>query len=141
VTKRYCISPVVGTGTDTNPFRAAVGDVAGVNHQALIPTKPDGAPKYLFALCVVATGNLAAVLQVSNLFALPDYALDGQMGGMEIIARTGMVQSVEAYNLDGQGMHLSADHDDSDSYRDVLTSLGRQIVPGFSLNNFDALEP
>lgn len=136
--KRYCISPVVGAGTFANPYRPAVADVCPAT--ALIPSKPDGSPKYRFAFCLVATDNLSAVLAVSNLYALPDYPLDGRMDGMESDARLGLVQSAGAYDLDGLGLHPATAHTDSDGYRDVLTRLARTFEPAFSVNSFDVRE-
>lgn len=136
--KRYVIGPVVGSGTLGNPYRAKVADICPA--VSVIPSNPDGSPKYNFALSLVSTDNLAAVLAITNLYALPDYALDGRMDGMESNARTGLVQSVEAYDLDGNGLHLDATHDDSDGYRSVLEAIGEQFDPSFNLDHFDVSE-
>lgn len=137
---RYMISPIAGNGTMQSPYRAAVSDVPNVNTAVSIPTHtsgPDiGKPKYGFCFCQVATSSVTAIASVSNAFVFPDYNLDGRMDGMEADARTGMVQSVEAYNLDGNGLHLVADHLDSDSYRAVLNAIGSQMQPGFDVNQF-----
>lgn len=139
---RFCISPIIGTGGGEDSFRAAVLDVANINTSAIIPTDNDpqspdyGKPKYNFALCIVAAANFAPVAQVSNLYLFPDYNLDGRMDGMEAEARTGMVQSVEAYDLDGEGLFFDASHDDGESYRQVLDRIGKQLEPAFNINNF-----
>ena len=138
--KRYTISPVVGNGTEANPYRALVSDVSLTISSAVIPSKPDGTPKYGFALCIVSTSNLAGVLAVLNSFTFPDYSLDAQMSGMESDTRNAMVQSVQAYNLDGQGLHFDATNADGDSYRELLTRLGRQLDPVFNLDHFDVPE-
>ena len=144
--KRYTLSPVTGAGTFQSPFRAAVSDVSQTNTNSLIPTHgqghPDeGQPKYNFALSIVGTANLAGVLAVSNSYVFPDYPLDGEMGGMEAETRTAFEQSVEAYDLDGAGLHLDASHQSAESWRTVLTRIGQQIEPAFNVNNFDAQEP
>ena len=137
---RYVISPIIGSGTFQSPFRAAVSDVSNVNANSIIPTHTTGPnigqPKYGFAFSIVATANVAAVAAVSNAFVFPDYNLDGQMSGMESEVRTGMVQSVEAYDLDGEGLHFDADHVDADSYRSLIDALGKQLEPAFSVNSF-----
>jgi hypothetical protein len=135
--KRYLISPIIGDGKSLQTsFRAAVSDVTrGVVN--LIPSRPDGTPKYRFAFCLVSTDVLPQVLAVSNVYALPDYNLDGRMDGMEADARTAMGQSVAAYDLDGNGLHLDPSNADADSYRTVLTRIARQIEPAFDLNAFD----
>lgn len=140
--KRYMICPIIGNGTGGNPFRASVADVSGAEVTSLIPSNPTtGAPKYGFAFCRVAATNFAPVLQVTNSYAFPDFPLDSQMSGMESEARSGMIQSVEAYDLDGQGLHLVADHDDADSFRQVIEAIAQQIEPVFNTNTFDVAEP
>lgn len=135
---RYMICPVIGAGTDQNPYRAAVSDAANVNSSALIPTNTSGPnigkPKYGFAFCFVATPQLSFITTISNGFVFPDYPLDGRMDGMDPSARTGMKQSVEAYNLDGAGLHFDASNTDSESYRDLLTRLMQQIEPAATIN-------
>lgn len=133
--KRYCISPVIGTGTFASPYRPAVADLCPTT--GLIPSDAAGVPKYHFAFCLVSTDNLAAVLATSNLYVLPDYPLDGRMDGMESGARTGMSQSAGAYDLDGHGLHPATAHVDADGYRDVLTRMARTWEPTFSLDSFD----
>ena len=139
--RRYCISPVMGAGTIGNPYRATVSNVAGVNAAAVIPTNPNGSPKYHFALCVVAAPSMTDVSQVSNLYLLPDVGLDTRMDGMEAQARADMEQSVEAYNLDSAGLHFDAAHDDADSFRSLLNSLGQQLDPAFDVDRFGVSEP
>lgn len=139
--KRYCISPVIGSGTIHDPFRAAVADVSHTNTNSVIPTNQSGQPVYNFALSIVGTANLAGVLAVTNGYVFPDYPLDGEMGGMEAQTRTDFEQSVEAFNLDGNGLHFDAGHQSAENYRAVLNRLGQQIEPAFNVNNFDAQEP
>ena len=134
--ERYAISPIIGSGTITDPYRAAVADVGGVNTAAVIPSDANGHPLYRFALAIVAASQWAQVLAVTNLYLFPDYVLDGLMSGMDPTARSGLVQSVQAYDLTGQGTHLDATNADTDSYRTLLTKIGQQFDPNFSLNAF-----
>lgn len=136
--KRYAITPVVGTGAMGDSFRASLP--GGVAASAVIPSKPDGTPKFRFCLVIFSTDNLPAVLAVSNLYCLPDYPLDARMDGMEADARLALAQSVAAYDMDGAGTHFTAAHQDEDSFRAVLTAVGQQFDPVFSLNAFDVRE-
>jgi len=135
---RYMIAPIIGTGTDENPYRPEMPDV--VNKNPRIPTLPNGAPKYRFAFCVVATPSIAAIEQVSNAYVFPDYPLDGLLSGMESGVRAAMVQSVQAYNLDNNGYYLVVPNEDTNSFRDVITSIGLQFDPSFVLSFFGVSE-
>ena len=134
--ERYAISPIIGTGTIQDPYRAAVADVSGVNTAAVIPSDSAGKPLYRFAFCIVAASVWTSVLAVTNLYLFPDYVLDGLMSAMDPATRTAMVQSVQAYDLTGQGKYLDATNADSDSYRTLLTHIGQQFDPAFDLNHF-----
>lgn len=131
---RWMISPIIGTGVFPDAFRAAVSDLSSVNSSAIIPTLSNGHPKYNFALCLVATASVATIAAVTNAYVFPDYNLDGRMDGMEAGTRTALKQSVEAYDIDGNGLHFDATNADSDSYRDLLTRIGQQIEPAFNVN-------
>lgn len=135
---RYAISPVLFDGVDS--YAAAISFVPETNTNAVIPTHtsgPDiGKPKYGFALCAVASTDWPAVIAVSNAFVFPVYPLDARMDGMEAGTRTAMVQSVEAYNLDGNGLNLDCSHLDAASYRSVVESLLHQFEPAYSLEAF-----
>lgn len=140
--KRYGICPVIGDGTEENSFRCAFSDVNQTNVSSLIPSKTDGTPKYLFAFSIMGTQNLPAVLAVTNSYVFPDYPLDAELGSMESAVRTAMVQSVEAYNLDGQGYDFDLQQfSDTDSYRDLIDYCMKRIEPVASVNNFDTSEP
>lgn len=137
--KRYCVCPVIGSGTAADSYRAAVADVCPTT--AKIKSHPvTGLPVFGFAFCVFATDNLPSVLAVTNTYVLPDYPLDGQMSGMEAEARTGLVQSAGAYDLDGQGLHLDLAHEDADGYRDVINRIGKTWDAAFDANTFDVRE-
>lgn len=141
--KVYAICPIIGDGQGENPFRSSASDL-GVSVSNIIPSKPDGTPKYGFALCRIGTTNLAAVLELTNSYVFPDYPLDAELSGMESGVRTGMKQSVEAYDMDGEGLHLAVDLSDlTISYRSLLVSIYQQFDPLLSVasfNNFDVLE-
>lgn len=137
---RYGICPIIGTGTSLEPYRAAVQDIEGVNSSALIPTDQQGAPVYSFAFVVVSAANWSPVLAISNSYFFPVHGLDSQMSSMESDARTGMEQSVEAFDMDGNGLHLDAGHNGTDSYRHVLEAIMQQIEPAANLDAFSVPE-
>jgi hypothetical protein len=140
---RFMLSPIVGNGTVLNQYRAAVADVQ-VNVSAVIPTHTSGEnlghPKFRFALCLVATTSISAIQGVTNSYVFPDYNLDGRMDGMEAEVRTGMLQSVQAYDIDGNGLHFDATHNDADSYRSVIAKIGKQLEPIFEVDQMSCAE-
>lgn len=148
--KRYGIFPVIGSGQSTqDPYRSAVDELGGpngsTNAASIIPTHtsgPDiGQPMFNFCISIFSTVDLPAVMAVTNSFVFPDYPLDAEMSGMEAATRTAMVQSVEAYDLDGAGVHFVADHLDTDSYRMVLNAIIAQMDPGHGgVNNLNCGE-
>ena len=65
------ITPVVGAGTRTDPFRA--GLPARLGHSCFIPANADGTPRFSFALCVVRNADWTAFdadASLVNLFGL-----------------------------------------------------------------------
>ena len=141
--KRYVISPVIGDGqTPNTAYRSAVGAVPDANTIDLIKSDPEtGHPVWFFAFSRVGVpGTLQSVLQVSNAYVFPDFPLDAQMSTMDSQIRTAMVQSVQAYNLDGSGTNVDATHSDSDSYRTVIEKIARHWQSAFNANHFDVSE-
>lgn len=140
--KRYVISPVIGTGTEIDSFRASVSDVVGSGSAFIIPTNNIGQPLYAFAMGLAATTNMNSVAAVSNAFIFPDYPLDGLMSGMDPDARTAMNQSVGAYVFKASPLKKldTTFYGDSDSYRDVLNGLLHQIDINANVKYLDAAE-
>lgn len=127
---RWCICPIVGTGTSSDPFRAKAEDVAAGSF--LIPSKPDGTPKYRFAFGIASSANIPALVLLSNTYVFPDYALDATLDGMDSNARSALAANVPAYDLDGLGKHLTVINEDEDSFRDSIDHIGRQFEPAFN---------
>lgn len=141
--KRYGICPITGNGTFQDPYRATVQDLNAtiqINSTALIPSKQDGSPKYGFAFFLCSTPSLPAVQLLLNTLVFPDHALDSRMDAMQAQTRANLVADIESYDLDGEGLHLVADHDDADSYRDLLIAIGQQFDAAFNINAFDVAE-
>jgi hypothetical protein len=137
--KRFYICPILapsGSGVNSD-YRAAVGDVSGASHYAVIPTFSSGPnigkPLYNFAFGMVAHSNMALVGQTLNTLIFPDFPLDATLDGMDAETRTGLKASIEAYRLDANNTRLNASIvlNDAASYRDLVDSIGSQIQPGW----------
>ncbi len=126
---RYCITPIIGDGSMDNEYRAAIAAVADTA-RALIPSETTGEPRYNFCPCRFEAANMTPVSQVSNTYILPDYPLDGLLENMDSATRTAMVQSVQAFDLDGQGLHISLSaFGDSSRFRDVVEHIAHVFEP------------
>lgn len=136
--KRYAIAPIIGDGSFGNEFRSAFALVDDTNVKSVIVGDENGIPIFLFALSSIGTANLAGVSAVSNSYIFPDYPLDGQLSGMNASALSGLKQSVEAFDMDGNGRHFSVDiSDGSISYRALLISIYQQFDPLLSAASFN----
>jgi hypothetical protein len=83
--KRFILVPVLGDGSDANPYRADVP--AGTNHVAMIPTNPaTGVPTFAWALVKVAGTNLTDALSRGDAF--PDLTLDANLSSLTNQQRT-----------------------------------------------------
>ena len=141
--KRYVISPVVGNGVSlATAFRSAASDTPSAGFVDLLKSDPQtGFPVWNFAFSRIGvSGSLTHVLSVSNAFVFPDFPLDAQMSQMESGVRTGLVQSIQAYNVDGNGAHVDATHNDTDSFRMLIEKIGKQWSPAFNADQFDCPE-
>ncbi len=67
--KRYAICPVIGSGAEDDPYRAKVP--TSMNHVAVIPSHPDGTPRWPWALVEVAGADLSALDADAEVDAFP----------------------------------------------------------------------
>ena len=67
---RWVISPVIGSGTGLDPYRAKVADYG--SHVAIIPGNSDGTPQSTWALTLVADDALTGVEGDGECVMLPD---------------------------------------------------------------------
>lgn len=82
--KRWYISPIVGTGTDDDPYRAKVGSAAQIKgHSAVIPTDAQGVPLFNFALVIVNADDHSLLTSDSDNDVLPNRAFNGTLSKPE----------------------------------------------------------
>lgn len=141
--KRYGVYRVVGDGTSDNAYRSEATDVSGVNTNAIIPADPNDPtmPKYNFALTRTGSQTLAGLQLLTNSLIFPDYPLDGQMSGMESNVAAAWKQSLEAYDWDGNGFHVDASYQSTDSWGSVVDGIMKQLDPVQDIDRFDVSEP
>lgn len=57
---RLFITPIIGDGSEDNPFRTKAADF-GYQYSAFLPAKADGTPKFLWVLVVLKSNNFTAI--------------------------------------------------------------------------------
>lgn len=130
--KRYYLSPIIGSGSDSDPYRAKVADY-GVNYVALIPSQPTGNPKQAWALAIVGTANHTALLNDNALAAMPDLLPNALMSSMSGKVRNDFNAALSKFGLNVAWAG-------TDAWRDVLTRIGQLAEPVFTPDAFDVVE-
>ena len=128
--KRYYLSPVVGTGTKTDPYRAALQKY-GMGFVAIIPSNVDGTPLFPWTFCMVNGESHTALLDDLTLGPFPDYSLDGRVNTMAASARAELEASLTKFALPTSLTQGNR------AYREVIRLVGQRLEPDFSENNFD----
>jgi hypothetical protein len=117
VITRYYVCPIIGDGTKSNPYRAAVAD-HGVSYVSIIQSAVDGKPSKSWTVCRVDAEDHSALLADARLTVLPN---DGEWTDTDRAA-------------------LSVDADvlvqDTDTTLDVVTKLCQAHIPDFDLSQW-----
>ena len=131
MSKRYYISPIVGDGTEENPYRAKISD-HGEPWVGVIPTDPvTGVPVNTWALVRVSAVNHTDILKDLSVDALPDVSLDLKTSAIGNKERGGAQDTLTKHGIS------SVTIGQADSYREFVDGIGRELDPTFTTNNFD----
>jgi hypothetical protein len=130
--KRFYLSPIIGTGTDDDPYRTKLSDY-GVNHVAVIPNGADGRPLFNRALCIVASADHTQLVADGAIDRFPDLSLDAQMSSLTNAERTRIRNFLTNRNI-------AITFTNTDTYRSVLRKIGRHFDARFDENRFDVSE-
>jgi hypothetical protein len=128
--KRFYISKIIGDGSENSPYRPAVADY-NVPWVGVIPSNPDGTPKYGFCFVIVNTINHQPLLDDVRIKGMPELSLDAQIGTLSKAVRDKMLAYFDEEGIDRTGLTLQS------TMRDVLRRVGRHLEPTFNENNFD----
>ena len=94
MSKRYYISPLIGTGNEFDPFRPKVADY-GVSWVGSIPNNPEtGQPLFNYCLVLVNTQNHGQLIADSAIDSLPDFPLDGKVSSIHTVTKNNMIKNV-----------------------------------------------
>ena len=128
--RRYYISPIIGTGTEEDPFRPKLAD-KGKPWVAIIPSKPDGTPLLPWALCLVNALDHTPVTGDATIDALPDITLDSQLSVLATNVRNLVINKLTQRGIDMTGINATS------TFRQVLERIGRFGEAAFSTDRFD----
>lgn len=143
--KRYYTCGIIGTGTETDPYRPAIerereaarlaNPTFDCSYSAIIPTHPEGHPqagKPIGNKClVVMESNNHTVFQgKGDIDQLPDIALDNKVAAMHTPTKNKMANDLKARGF-------NVDVDNSDGFREVIRAVGKQLDAAFDENKFD----
>jgi len=133
MSKRFYICKIVGDGSETNSYRPKVADYP-VKWAGMIPSNPDGTPKYGFAFVIAATLDHTQLLADPQIKGIPELSLDAQLSSLTKATRDRLLAYFDAEGIDRTGLTLQS------TMRQVLRRIGRHLEPDFSENRFDVSE-
>lgn len=127
---RWFLSRIIGSGGESDHFRAAVADMTGVRtHVAQIPSHPHGGPVREWALCHVEAEDYDA-LEGPDVIALPDIGHNQLLGAVPAARRARVAAKVRTV------WGHDPDTAPGRSMRDLLHDIGRRDEPHFDADAF-----
>src|SRR3990167_11508678 len=97
---RYFICPIIGDGLTTETaWRAKIPQTIQ-SHSALIPSKPDGSPKFSWALVKIDAMDFTTILADTTIFAFPNKSLDSTLTTNERNKIKTILNSLKIQTLD-----------------------------------------
>lgn len=128
--KRWFLCPVVGTGAADDPYRAKAHDY-GVDYSAVIPSNPDGTPRFNWCLAKVAASDFAALDADGAFDAWPNVSLDTTVAQLPLAVRNRLRTA-----LTNRGVDVS-DVTGQTPLRAILRRIGRAMEPLFDPDVLD----
>lgn len=128
--KRYYLTDILGDGTEDNPFRPAIAEVAQ-SWVGTIPTDQDGRPTSTWALVLVAAKEHGPIKAAKGVDALPEFPLDGKVLAINAQARAALDNALAKRGIPTDVVQ------NKDGYREVIRALGQKLDATFNEDNFD----
>lgn len=122
--KRWLLCPVIGAGTEDDPYRAKVQDY-GVDHSAVIPSLPDGTPRFGWCLVHASANDFAAILADAQVDAFPDRLIDTRIGDLPAGVRNALRTRLEARGID------TSDVSGNVTLRQIIRRIGKLLDGNF----------
>ena len=131
--KRYYLSPIVGTGTEEDPYRPKIADY-GVSWSCVISSDElTGQPKRPWCVAVVEAADHATLLADTTLDAIPNISLDTLVSSLSKTIRDKLKTRLDALGVDTRGLSID------DPIRLWVRAIGRHIEPAFHESRFGVL--
>lgn len=131
MSKRFYITKIIGNGSEENPYRPKVADY-NVSWSGVIPSNPDGTPKFGFTFVIVSTQNHQPLLADPQIKGMPELSLDAQISTLSKDVRDKMLAYFDEEGISRTGLTMQS------TMRDVLRRVGKHLSAEFDENNFDA---
>ena len=118
---RYYLSPIIGTGTESDPYRPKIADY-GVSWAGVIPSDAAGHPVKTWCLVLVEAADHAKLLADLDIDPLPNLPLDMPLtvmssGGRDLLS-AGLVKIAVAVP-------------EAKTMAEVVDAVGRALDPSF----------
>lgn len=123
--RRYYLSPIIGTGTEADPYRPKIADY-GVSWSCVISSDElTGQPKHPWCVAVVDAADHATLLADTTLVAIPNISLDARVSSLSKTIRDKLKTKLDVLGVDTRGLSIN------DPIRLWVRAIGRHIEPDF----------
>jgi hypothetical protein len=138
VSKRYYITPIIGSGVEGDPYRAKVSEHSIRAHAVLIPTHPEGHPQYGhpvhdWGLAIVDSDDHTSVLADPDIDALPGIGKEDDIRPIPRTLRQELSARLSAYGIQFDTERAGV------RMRDLVRAVGRTLDPNFDEDRMDVL--
>ena len=122
---RYYLSPIIGTGTEADPYRPKIADYGGA-WAGVIPSDAAGHPVKPWCLVLVEAAGHARLLADTDLDPLPALPLDMPLTSASKPTRDGLVASLAK---------IAVDAPEAKTLAEVVDTVGRALDPDFRVTH------
>lgn len=132
--RRFYLAPVIGTGTEADPYRAKVPP--GTNHAALIRVLPNGT--IVLPWCIVrvarAVDDFTDIDADTDLDGWPLFPLDTRVNQLSVTQRNRLRTALERRGID------TSDVAGTTTLRTILRRVAKLLQPDATEATFDVSE-
>lgn len=122
--KRHYVCPIVGTGTEADPYRPRIADM-GVAWSACIPSDTMGHPRTGWTLVCVEAADHSALIADPDIDDLPDLAPTDKVALLGAAAKTRLRAQLAKRGVDASVVANAS------NFSDVLLRIGRTLDAAF----------